>query len=182
MYWVLESDLRVEGMASVMDVPDELDLRDYMLGKVAPKIEAPLRLMLSAASGEFRGDIIGPVVTLFSDELIEMLTNYGVDNIDYTPVELIHSITQEVEFGYSLANILGLIRCVDNYDMDAPPLQRPTSLEHFTINAESVRGCPIFRLAESPRLIVIENALRDYLVAQKVVGVRMRKTEDYEVW
>lgn len=182
MYWVLEQDLRIPGQAAVMDVPENFNILDWMLGQMVPPPPENMVLMLRPGSGDYRGDIIGGVVTLFSEELIASLTKFGVDNIQSFAVDLKDSITGEIEYGYFLINIIGLVACVDSDVGDMAPLDRPTSLEKFSIDGSKASGFHIFRLKESPRLILISDQLHDYLVKEKVVGVRMRKTEDYTVW
>ena len=182
MYWVLEQDLRIPGQAAVMDVPDDFNILDWMSGRVIQPPPREMVLTLRQGSADYRGDIISGVVTLFSEELIESLTKFGVDNIQHFDVELKDPISGEIEYGYSLVNIVGLIACVDSDVGEMAPLDRPTSLERFSIDISKTRDVPIFRLQESPRLILISDQLHDFLVKQKTVGVRMRKTEEYTVW
>jgi hypothetical protein len=153
-----------------------------MAGKILPPPPEDLVLTMRPGSGEYRGDIIGGVVTLYSEELIEALTEFGVDNIQYFAVDLKDPVSGELEGGYFLVNIIGLLACVDSDIGEQAPLDRPTSLENFTIDESKTTKLPMFRLKESPRLIVIDDKLHDFLVKQKIVGVRMRRTEDYTVW
>lgn len=182
MYWVLEQDSRIPGQAAVMDVPEDFNIMDWMAGRLVEPPPENMLLMLRPGSGGYRGDIIGGVVTLFSEELMASLTKFGVDNIQHFAVDLKDPISGEVEYGYSLVNIVGLIACVDSDVGEMAPLDRPTSLEKFSVDDSKTGDAPIFRLKESPRLILISGRLHDFLVKEKVVGVRMRKTEDYTVW
>ncbi|MBN1501851.1 MAG: hypothetical protein JW982_16960 [Spirochaetes bacterium] len=182
MYWVIEADLQVKGLASIMDLPDDIEGMEWMCGKEMPDRKQPISLNLNRGSGSFRGDIMGGILPLYSDDLRDLFNEYGINNIQYFPVDITDTILNEVEYGYSLVNIIGLISCVKNYDFNLSPLARPSSLEKFSIDPAKTFNLPIFRLFESRRLIVINDDLRNYLSDKGLAGVRITKTEEYTVW
>jgi hypothetical protein len=119
---------------------------------------------------------MGSLVTLFSDALKDAMMQFGVDNIDYFPVEIEAPATQEVETGWWLANVLGLVECVDLTRSTIVP--RPAGakgrLEAFYVDPQRTRGLHIFRLAEDPTLIILDEDLRRFLQSMVLRGIRMR--------
>lgn len=181
-YFLLEQDLRIPDIAAVGGVPESIEPLDWMRGKKMPPPPGTLRLPLSSASGDARTDIMGSLVTLFSDELKDAMIQFGVDNIDYFSVELEDQATHEVESGYWLANVVGIVECVDAARSTIVP--RPSGakgrLESFYIDPRRAGGLSIFRLAEQPTLIVIKEVLREFLESLPLSGVRMRHTSVYD--
>ncbi|MGK3992646.1 imm11 family protein [Sorangium sp. So ce1024] len=177
-FYLLEQDLRIADIAGVGSVPEYIEPLDWIQGKKLPPPRPDLRLMLMNTSGDFRGDIIGSLVTLFSDELKAVLMRLGVDNIDYFPVELEDPMTHEVEEGYWLVNILGLVACVDRAKsvMRACPSGGEELSGPFHVDEDRTFGLKLFRLAEDPTLIVINEDLKRSLDQEDLAGVRMRAT------
>jgi len=179
MYWVFEQEIRNPEIAVVMEAPEGYDVIEWMSGKMVQPLSTPVPLSLAPNSGSFRGDVISGIVTLFSDKLRNALESFGVDNVQYFPVELMNSRTNTVEEGYWLVNILGLVDCVVDSTRHLPASQRPTYLEQFSIDPNKAHDFPIFRLYESPSMVVINDQLHDHLVDQGIKGVEMIKTEEY---
>ncbi len=181
MYWVIEQDRRIEGIATVMDVPDDFDILDWLRSTMPPP-RSPLELTLSPGSGDFRGDIIGGAVILFSNELVNTLRRFGVNNVIFHSIKLKNPHTGDLEIGYSLVYIMGLVACVVGYGLHQNPLEKPTCLERFSVDPKRTLDYSIFRLKENPHLILISNELHDFLKNENMVGVRMRPTTHYTVW
>jgi hypothetical protein len=85
------------------------------------------------------------VLPLFHVDLLNFLKEFGVDNYQYQAVELLDERTGETEFGYFLTNIIGLIACVEGYDISTKPWDRPARIESFKIDADRTAGLAIFR-------------------------------------
>ena len=180
-YYLLEPDCRIPDICAVGNVPDSVDPLEWMRGKRMAS-PGPLRLPLSSASGELRADLIGTLLTLFSDNLKVAMTSFGIDNVDYFPVELVSPGANETESGYWLANVIGLIACVDltRSVIEPRPSGGKGSLRSFYVDPIPVSGRRIFRLAEDPTLIVMDEDLRTFLRTQNLGGVRMRHTKSYD--
>lgn len=181
MYWVLKENDAVRDYASTAHVPEGINMLEWFSGKSIPSSREPVKMTLTAGSGSYRGDIMGGILPLFHKDLLLMLQDFGVDNIQYRPVDLLDPDTNEFEYGYFLINIVGLIKAVKHYDYNVKPLDRPTSLEKFTIDPKKTGGAAIFRLAESPRLIIINDELKNHLVDSNITGVILCETQEYTV-
>lgn len=181
-YYLLKQNRLVKGAPAIGDLPADMDGGDWIQGKVMPAPPNPLRLMLSDNSGDFRGDVIQSLVPLFSDKLKQSLESYGVDNIDFFPVQLEHPTTHKVENGYHLANVIGLVSCVDLAKSDVRELPSGTGfrVRAFSIDERRAPDQPIFRLDEKPTLIVIAEPLKAHLDAAQLKGVKMIPTTEYD--
>ncbi|WP_298954572.1 DUF1629 domain-containing protein [uncultured Nonlabens sp.] len=181
MYWILKENDAMSDYNYTVGVPDGIDMLEWFSGKSIPSLRVPVNMTLKAGASDYRGDIMGGMMTLYSKELLIMLQEFGVDNVQYRPVDLLDPDTNETEYGYFLVNIVGLIECVKGYDHNAKPLDRPTSLEKFTIDPEKAGDAAIFRLAESPRLVIINDELKNYLVDNGLSGAILCETDEYTI-
>jgi hypothetical protein len=177
-YYLLEQDLMIPGVAGIGGVPEDIEPLDWIQGKWLPPPRPDLRLTLSNTSGPYRGDIIGSLVMVFSSELKALLGRLGVDNVQYFPVELEDPRSKEVEGGYWLANVLGRVQCVARSAL----VERPSGLvELGPFAVDPARAAlRLFRLHERPILLVVDQRLRDGLLAGDVLGVRLRETTAYD--
>jgi hypothetical protein len=181
-FYLLEQDLRIPGIAAVGAVPEDVEPLDWMTGRRMPAPQGNLRLNLSTNSGTVHTDIMGSLLTLFSDALKSAMTQFGIGNIDYFPVELVNPLNGQVQGGWWLANVIGMISCVDaaRSRIVPEPGDLPGILESFYVDESKVGNEPIFRLREKPTLIVINAALRQHIQASKLSGVRVRHTRTYD--
>jgi hypothetical protein len=181
-YYLLKQNRLVKGARAIRDLPEDMDGVDWIQGKVMPPPPTPLRLVLSENSGGFRGDIIQSLVTLFSEKLKGALDSFGVDNVEFFPVELEDPATQTTENGYHLANIIGLVSCVDMAKSDVRELPSGTGvrLKAFVIDERRAPDQAIFRLDEKPTLIVINERLKTHLETAGLKGLKMIPTTEYD--
>ncbi|WP_298954566.1 DUF1629 domain-containing protein [uncultured Nonlabens sp.] len=181
MYWILKENDKIKNYPSTSDIPEGIDMLDYFSGISIPSSREPVNMTLKSGSSDFRGHIMGGMLPLFHKKLLLMLQEFGVDNVQYRPVDLLDPDTNVTEYGYFLVNIVGLIECVKGYDHNAKPLDRPTFLERFTIDPEKAGDAAIFRLAESPRLVIINDELKNYLVDNGLSGAILCETDEYTI-
>jgi hypothetical protein len=182
-YYLLEQDLRLEGIGAVGALPEDIEPLDWMRGKrMPPPQQVPLRLQLSTNSGSAHTDIMGSLVTLFSDALKLAMSEFAVSNIDFFPVELEHPLTHVVRQGWWLANIVGIAECVDptRSSMRTRRSGRGLILKTFYIDEARAPKAPLFRLGEKPTLVIVNADLRAHLKQKNLAGVRMRHTRVYD--
>jgi hypothetical protein len=180
-YYLLEHDLRIPETSAIGQIPNSLEPLDWISGKKQPD-PGPLKLSTSAVSGDFLPDMMGSLVTLFSTNLKNALTEFGVQNIDYFPVELEHATEKTTVRNYWLANITERIACIDvqNSVLIPRPSGLKPRLEKFRVDPVRAGDRKLFRLDEKPTLIVINQPLRKFLQAQEIYGVRLRATHVYD--
>ncbi|TYK64489.1 imm11 family protein [Colwellia echini] len=186
-FYIMKQDTMIEGVAAVDSVPDNIDSFEWVQGKnmPAPNEDETLILDLALESGDFRGDIIDGLITLYHNELKKSLEKLGVDNIKYFPVRLRDQSTGETEGGYSIANIIGLIDCVDleKSKLNYWPSGRGFDFESMVIDESKTNGAKIFRLESDPSKVIINEELKQYFdKTDSLVGVELIQTEDYSDW
>lgn len=181
-YYIMQQDPRILDQAHVINTPSNIDPLDLIDGKTLAH-PGPLRLSLSPSSGKFRGGIIQGIVTLFHQRFIKELIRLGVDNFQSFPVDLVNP-DGDIESTYSLINIIGLLDAVNEKESIIEP--RATGgrghLFSFKIDATKTMGQRLFRLAEAPTLIIIDESLREDLLVFGLPGVLMFPTERYDGW
>ncbi len=187
-FYIFRQKTLIKGGAAALDgVPDNVDPSEWIQGKImtAPTNKEPLMLDLSLESGVFRGAIIDGFLTLYHKKLCKVLTDFGIDNIQYFPVVLRNQETKKVEHDYMLVNIVGLLDCVD---MDKSKVNWWASGMGFDfvsmeIDKAKVQGLPIFRLKDDPTKVIIDERLKQHLEKNKVlVGVQLIEPKNYSDW
>ena len=177
-FYLLEQNLYLPDTWGVSSCPDTLDPIDLLVGVgLAPGV-MPVDIGLSDASGEARPDIVISLVPLFSIRLRRVLDRAGVDNIQYIEAQLRHPGGYVVDDQYFVANVLGRVRAVDRgtSHFGEPTGAIPGDLLDFTIDPSAARDLRLFRLDESPILIVIDEPLKLALESAGLVGLELLPT------
>lgn len=182
-YYILQQDPRIIEQPSLLSCPENIDPLDLIDGKILPIPNTPIRLSLSPRSGDYRGCIIDGIVTLFHEYFIAELTRLGVDNFQCFPVELANP-EGGIEIAYSLINVIGLLEAVNREESVLEPRVGGwgADLYSFKIDPAKTKGQRLFRLKEAPSLIIIDESLREDLLAFNPPGVLMLPTERYDGW
>jgi hypothetical protein len=181
----MRQDTSIDGCCALDGLPDHLDSLEWMKGTPMPhpSPDKELILDLSPASGDYRGDIIDGFLTLYSDELREALAQLGVDNIEYYPVVLRDQNSNTLEDGYSLANIIGLLDCVDMKRSRVRwwPSGMGFDFQKMVIDERKTNGMKLFRLHDDPTKVIINEELKRALVddTDMLAGVTVLDTEEY---
>ena len=181
----MKQDTLIEGSAALDGLPDDMDALDWMQGKIMPAPEKELVLDLSLESGDYRGHIIDGFATLYHEDLKDALDSLGVDNILYYPLKLRDPNDNSTESGYFLANIIGLLDCIDMDKSKTKPWVTGIGFDFLSmvIDESKTKGAKIFRLKDDPTKVIINQELKDYFdKTDMLVGVELIKTEDYSDW
>jgi len=182
-FYLIDQNTQSPGGPIIETYPDTIDVLEVISGKRLPwDPDTTITLKLSKSSGDFRPDLVTYLLPLFSDKIKECLTKLNVDNIDYYPVFLDNPNTGKLEPGYWLANIIGVIKCVDISQSDAKqhPLSKRYTFKSFVVDEALTNSQSLFRLAEMRRLIVINETLKKCLEECELTGIRITNTRDYE--
>jgi len=163
--------------------PDSLDPVEWMHGKKLKSVPNPIVLTLHAGSGatDDLADIAGGLYTVFSKRLQAALGAAGVDNVDYYPARLVHPTSGQHREDFVVANVLGLVSAVDASKSTISPGfgKIPGTLRQFTVDDERVRDLHLFRLRESPRLIVVDVAVKSAVDSANLDGVFLQPTQEW---
>jgi|GEM_PF-1967186 len=121
-------------------------------------------------------------VSVMSKRLSEVLTQAGVDSIDYYPAVLTNSETGQT-YDYMAYNLIGKIAVVDlaasdytTYD-DKPVAD--VGFEKLVIDDEKAKSLLMFRLAENLSTILIHDNVRKHILDSGIDTLRFMEPEDY---
>lgn len=177
-YCLLRQDCRFESYAAmyIYGVQPESVTR----GTLARDVEVPVRITISAY-GTHRSDILEAPCLVLSQAARQALDNAGVENIEYYPCELRSEYSEQAIEGYNLANVLGLVACVDPqrscWQGGDPGSGR---LLQFEIDTKRTLGLAMFRLAEEPSLVVVSARVRRALDAARLRGLVFQSPSSYD--
>lgn len=106
---------------------------------------------------------------IMSDELLNALTRYGVNNIDVYE-SIIHQQGSDVPItNFKTVNVIGLVSALDEDESDAESLgmgegpMSPRFFKKLKISSEKAHGLLLFRLAEKVSEIVIHRTIKEKL-------------------
>lgn len=150
------------------------------LKKCLPKVT----FLVRSFDGLFEQDSLwaGLPYLVFSSRLRQSLSNAGVTNIEYYPISIVHSQTKEIVSDYSIANIVGLISCMNMqrsvYEFDPEAPGRVETISTLVLDESRIPSdIQLFRLAEKRTIILCNANLRSTLITQSVTGIRFTEVE-----
>lgn len=193
-FYIIKQNTLIEGSVALDALPDIacdwLEPNCVLAGKSLGEPVQPFNLPLSQQSGKYFGSMINSLLPLFHVSLKNALTNFGVDNIQYHPVNLLdqNGLVDNAKLAgvYFIANIIGSLDCIDMQKSNIRPWPsgRAYDLLSLAIDENKTQGLKIFRIQDDPTLIIINEALKHYLVDELnlLVGVEVINTQDYSKW
>ena len=168
--------------APFLDLPDEIDLIESIMGKKPDFYELPIEIPAEIEEDEkiVYTDIINPGVPLFSDKMKSALDDLGIENIDYYPVVIVDYESKDVLAHYHLAIVTKIVACIDLEKSEFKPTASGTKvITKFSIDADRAAGEKLFRFHNIPGLILIDEALKDALSKIDFIGVSFKHTKEY---
>lgn len=112
---------------------------------------------------------------VFSDKMISILKDAGVDNLQTFPCRIINTVTGESHYNYRVVNVVGKIACLnkDNSEIDFADSEQTRILawEYLTLDESKTLGQLFFVLAEMPVQIVIHKSVSSRLQDAGISGV-----------
>jgi len=109
-------------------------------------------------------------VKFMSKRLVEKLQNAGVDNLEIFPAEVTNTKTGEVNTDFVAVNIVGLVSCAVMDESQAEPLATTNVFHDLVIDPKKIHGIHMFRLAESPMIILVSEQVAKALQASNFTG------------
>ncbi|WP_036096011.1 imm11 family protein [Leptospira weilii] len=178
-YYILDGVSDCWDCPYIGEIPEELDMINAMLGKRIEVKNFPIRLPVTIAdeSEVVYPDIMTADLPLFSNKLKLVFDSLGINNINYYPVELIDEQSNNTKAHYFLGIILDLIDCIES-GTERSPAGR-FILKNPVIDSARVKNHRLFRLGEEPSLIIVDSRIKETIVAANLVGVSLKKLEDY---
>ncbi|MFT5660801.1 MAG: hypothetical protein ACI9TV_001444 [Sulfurimonas sp.] len=168
--------------APFLDLPDEIDLIESIMGKKPIFDELPIKIPadIDEDEGVVYTDIINPGVPLLSNKMKEALDQCGVTNIDYYPVLIIDYETKQTLAEYWLAIVTGIIACIDlEKSQFKQTADGQTVITQFSIDHAKTAGLNLFRFHNIPGLIIINEDLKNKLSKMSFNGISFKHTNQY---
>nr|WP_315239722.1 DUF1629 domain-containing protein [uncultured Flavobacterium sp.] len=177
-YYIFDERAGNPDIPYIGELPEQIDMIEVVMGK-AHSFDLPIRLPVTIEdeSEVVYPDMMTADVPLFSKRLKNTLDNLGIDNIDYFPVELFKKDSGEVVAHYYLGIISGLIKCLKSGIVTNPSGRR--MIKNPIIDPSLVGGQTLFRLYESPQLIIIDSCIKEGIERAGLLGVSVTKLKDY---
>jgi len=182
MHYYIFDEVSPNRDAPFLDLPDEIDLIETIMGKRPNFDELPIKMEAEIDEDEevVYTDIINPGVPLFSLKMKEALDELGVENIDYYPVQIVDYDTKDVLAEYHLAIVTDIIACID---LEKSTFEEnkmgKTVITKFAIDDSKTGGLELFRFHNIPGLIIINEALKERLSEMEFQGVSLKHTDEY---
>jgi hypothetical protein len=191
MYFVWEKNIRLSGQyAHFSEEPEGFELTDWISGK--PLLKSPNLIRIKSDEGK-SAKLTDLVLTsfnlqIFSPKLIRLLSELGVKNIEYYPVELVNHETDEIITSYKIANILGKIECLDAENSKCERFDdgELMSVEQFKIDLKKLEGKKgshqppkLFRLGEFPFIILAHKEVKELIEKEGITGGKFVEPSEY---
>jgi hypothetical protein len=192
MYFVWRSNTDLSNtFMHVSQDPDGLEHEDWITGNALLKPPPIMTLTGDDDSPIVLSDVVltGFDLPILSPKAISVLDKSGVNNIEYFPVQIRNWQNSEIEKSYKIANIVGLVSCLDrkNSNYNTFPEDDTISwLQQYSIFTEKILPIPpnknkplIFRLGEFPYHVLAHKTIKAAFKKEGITGSEFILPEDY---
>ncbi|MCF6323059.1 MAG: hypothetical protein L3J89_01835 [Gammaproteobacteria bacterium] len=191
MYWILSNEFVNEDNDADLSGDVNLDLGGEISFDDGIPVTASIpKIILTLNSDSHMGEMtdhlsIDEVCGLvFSARLCELLHKVMVDNIQYFDFDIISPKDSKIYTNYKIANVVGLVDCVDKdksdltfYDSGTIEFIDKLVLDETKIPLE----LKIFRLLNRTTLPVVHQSVKDAILNAGITGCLFYKPEEYQV-
>jgi Immunity protein family (Imm11) len=188
-YWVWANEPTRDDEAMIYGVPPIIERLRLLFNQGQPVISSVPLIEIerdSDSQGVLTDNLIAAGVKglLFSSRLRELLRASGVENIEYFPTVIRNPADGTETQDYSIANVLGLIACLDRAKsvVEHPPGDPDyiEFIEKLALDGTRIRGADFFRLAEKSQILIASERVKRACEAAKITGVRFYAPQDYK--
>jgi len=191
MYYVWKKALELENdFAYFSNEPGGFFAKPWISGD---KIAAPpsIELVGDSDSPTTLSDVLltGFELDIWSPRLVGLMSELGVENVQYLPVTIVNYKTKEKDTSYRIANVLGAIDCLDLANSQhrlASGGSVVLSVFKFRIHSDKVVPLPgmkrpplIFRLGEFRRRILVAEKVQEACLKAEITGLKFVPPEVY---
>jgi hypothetical protein len=169
MYYLLV--YRPSGGVGIVRDPQLPSSVSFLTGSlITEPLPDPLVFTVDTTAAKPPADFIRKRFPVFSDRLVLAFQEAGVDNLQLFPALLRNPKTGEEWAAYHVVNIVGLVSCLavaeSNAESSLPPLYE-FELSDMVIDESRTDGMPLFRLLESPSVILVHTQVGDRILDAK---------------
>lgn len=187
MYWVLSNEFVDEDndaeLTGNINLSDDISFDDgVVVDAFVPKIILTLNNDSRMGNMTDHLSIDEACGLVFSKRLRDLLQNIAVDNIQYFDFDIVDPKTNDVYTDYKIANVVGLVDCVDKSESDLKYFNsgnikriRKLVLDESKIPPE----LNVFRLSNRSTLTIVRQSVKDAVVNAGITGCVFYKVEEY---
>jgi hypothetical protein len=187
MYYILWYESFSKKEAGCLPRPSNMDNEGFNRGVLIPNPPNKISfLMTKKVKGEL-GDYVltGLPGLLISEKFKLILEKCGADNVQYIPVEIIDEVTQSKYTNYHMANLIGLVDCLDKakskLTMRTGLPDKIRSINELHLDETKIKGLSMFRLSNYMVLIVVSESLKQKIDIEKLRGVTFLPAEGFSL-
>jgi hypothetical protein len=154
----------------------------FQAGRMLPTtLPEPLVFEVDNTAAHPPADLTMMVIPVMSERLVEALTGLGVDNLQTFAAVLRNPETSEEWKTHRAVNIVGTITAANmkksKYKDGGGTGVVLVEFDKLVVNEGKARGALMFRLAESPDIMVVHESIKDGLraVTPPLTGIRFEK-------
>jgi hypothetical protein len=150
-------------------------------GQPMDPVTEPVLVRISAGH-EPPGDFMERPFVVVTDRMRAALERTGIDNVQYFRARVQPEWSEQIEQGYWLMNVIGVVTCVDRLasGLDIDDDTALSDIASFVIDPDRTCGLGIFRLAEDVRMIVVSPRVQVALRAAGLRGVLFQDASAYD--
>lgn len=118
---------------------------------------------------------------IFSLRLRQLLTQLGVDNIQYIPAKVVYEPTGK-ELDYQLANVLGAIKALNIDAADCTVSAKGTVIDFkkMVLREDSLQSIEFARIFEELSVIVISRKIANALIDAEISGIKVMRPSEWQ--
>lgn len=152
------------------------------------RFDKPLPTFDFVLDEDSQGAVLDFVRTTFRGLLVsgkfrKAMESAGADNLDYYPVRIINKLTGEMYQDYFIANVLGIVACMNMEDSRFVRSRlNPASVQtmkELHLDPSKLPGFKIFRLAECFNLVLVDESIKKAAENALLRGIAFIPAEGY---
>ena len=186
MYWMLRKMPTRDNDARIHGQPETIEKLGLNFGKgleVPGKFKEIVITRKKSHPGNLTDNLLayGATGFVFNKKIRNILKKLNVNNIDYYKAVLDDEITGESTRDYQIANIIGVVKCIDmeksEFRLDVN--NRIESIKKLVLDQDELwnTDLPIFRIAEYFPIVLVHNILKEAFEKEGVTGLGYMKPE-----
>ena len=190
MYYVLSNEIADEEKDAELSGDVNLELGgdiSFERGEAVPTLPVP-RIIYTMNDDSRMGRMTDHLSLdeayglVFSSRLRELLFDLKIENIQYFDLEIVNPETKEVYTDYKIANVVGLVDCVDKKKSDLKYFASGNikRIRKLILNENRIpRSAKIFRLSNDVTLPIVHESVKKAFEVAGISGCLFYKVEDY---
>ncbi len=119
---------------------------------------------------------------VFSSKIRNIINDLNIENIEYFNFEIVNPATEEIYSDYKIANVVGLVDCIDLEKSDLTFFESGNIqfFDDLVFDESKIpKELKIFRISNYKVITVVHDSVKKAFEEADVTGCRWYKPEDY---